>query len=59
LNFKAKKIRFIETEFFMKGKIENSGGKKKRGGPEEKRSESHSTAHCLFSISENATFNGA
>jgi hypothetical protein len=28
LDFKAKKIRFIETEFFVKGKTGNSGGEK-------------------------------
>jgi hypothetical protein len=29
---RQKKIRFIETEFFMKGKIGNSGGKKETWG---------------------------
>jgi hypothetical protein len=36
--FPLKKFRFIETEFFMKGKTENSGGKKETWGLKEKRS---------------------
>jgi hypothetical protein len=28
LDFKAKKNRFIETEFFIKGKTRNAGGEK-------------------------------
>jgi hypothetical protein len=36
LDFKAKKIRFIEIEFFLKGKTENSGGEKEPWGLEEK-----------------------
>jgi hypothetical protein len=39
LNFKAKKNSVsIETEFFMKGKTENSGGEKEPWGLEEKSS---------------------
>jgi hypothetical protein len=36
LDFKAKKIWFIETEFFMKDKTRNSGGEKE---PQEARRE--------------------
>jgi hypothetical protein len=37
LDFKAKKNRFIETGFFMKGKKRNSGVKKETWRLEEKR----------------------